>query len=436
MVVTNYCMFNWFKKKEAKTEQRAVSHQSFGLQSPLGSPVSVPTALSIPAVYAAVSNVADTISTLPLPVFQKDTQGGTKAYDHEVYALLNKSPNPVQTAKAFRSSMVVDLLCEGEFFAEIVRNGFGSVVELWRIPRSQVRTEWDRTGRTLRYFVDGTELPAVDLLHILNFSLDGIRGVSPFSLCKDSLSMTLTMEKFGLSFFKNAARPSGYLVTPPGLKPEDREDARQQWQQAYGGAENTGKTPALPNGFSWQKVSIDPEEGQYHESRIHQLRDCQRITRTPPPITNDFERQTWSNIEYSRMDYVQNTIRPLVVSIEQELNRKLISDPEHYIEHTLEGLLRGSFSEQIDSLTKAVAGPIYTANEARKILGLPATDGGDTLQGGTWKHDHSELKSRPRRTNWSGTPPSSTWKPASRKGTEPSPSESGLGRSVPSAPRT
>ena len=168
------------KPQESKTgEQRAITHQSFGLPVPLGGAVSTPTALSVPAVYAAVSAVADTISTLPLPVMRNKDQGGEKAYDHPVYALLNQSPNPVQTAKAFRSSMVVDMLTEGEFFAEIVRNGYGDPVELWRIPRTSVTTQWDRTGRTLRYMIDGTELPAQDLLHILNFSLDGIRGVSP-----------------------------------------------------------------------------------------------------------------------------------------------------------------------------------------------------------------------------------------------------------------
>lgn len=386
-------MWKWLKNKvttataerhtQPVAEERGLNSECFGLpygaNSTSGTSVSVRSALSIPAVYAAVSNVADTISTLPLPVYQVVDQGGEKAYSHPVYDLLNKSPNPVQTAKSFRASMVVDLLTEGEAFAEVVRNGFGTPVELWRIASGCVRTEWDRSGRILRYFVDGKELPASDILHVVGFSLDGIRGVSPFSLCRDSLGLTLAMERFGSSFFKNAARPSGYLVTPPGLKPEDREDARLQWQNAYGGAENTGKTPALPNGYDWKKISVDPEEGQYNESRIHQLRDCQRITRVPPPIVNDFERQTWGNIQYSRMDYVQNCIRPLVVAIEQELNKKLIADSSHYVEHILEGLLRGSFTEQVDALSKATGGAFYTPNEARKILGLPAVEGGDTL---------------------------------------------------------
>src|SRR4051794_26588160 len=100
-------MFNWFKKstQPKAPEQRAITHQSFGLPVPIGGAVSVHSALSIPAVYAAVSNVADTISTLPLPVLVESDQGGVKDYNHPVYALLNRSPNPVQTAKSFRASM-------------------------------------------------------------------------------------------------------------------------------------------------------------------------------------------------------------------------------------------------------------------------------------------------------------------------------------------
>lgn len=349
-----------------------------------GTSPGVRTALSIPAVYAAVSNVADTISTLPLPVYRADpVQGGQKDYIHPVYDLLNGNPNPVQTAKAYRASMVLDLVTEGEHFSEIVRDGFGTAVELWRIPRHHVRTDWDREGRRLRFFVEGQELDGQDLLHVVSFSLDGIRGMSPFMLCKDALTLATQMEKFGTSFFKNSARPSGILNTPPFIKPEDLTAARKHWEASQSGPENTGKTAVLPDGFAWTKISVDPEEGQFNESRQQQLTEMQRVCRVPPSIVNDFSRQTWANIQYARMDYVQNTIRPLVVAIEQEINRKLIADKNHYVEHILEGLLRGSFSEQIDTLTKAVGGPIYTANEARKIMGLPPVDHADALKAAT-----------------------------------------------------
>lgn len=378
-------IFSKFFSTERPQETRTVTKDNCPFGDVVFTGIGRRKALSIPAIYAAVTNVADTLSTLEIPVYQwTDTTGATIDYGHPVYALLNNRPNPLQTAKAYRYTMAMDLQLEGEHISEIVRDGVdGTPLEVWRIdPRATV-TQWDANFRTLRYFVNGKEIDPAFILHVVSFSLDGFRGCSPFDLCKDSIELTAAMNTFGTSFFQNSARPGGFLTTPPQLKPEDRDAARKQWNEAFSGSNNVGKTPALPDGFAFNKISIDPEEGQFNESRIAQLRECQRITRTPPTISNDYERQTWSNIQYARMDYVQNSIRPLAVAIEQAVGKDLLQDDTLYVAHKLDDLLRGSFSEQVAALTMAVQGGIYTSNEARDVMGLPAHPDGDNLTGNT-----------------------------------------------------
>ena len=376
----------FFGAKEAPAaapEQRAVTLTNspwgaFVVPTATGLPVTTSTAMSIPAVYAAVSGVADTLATLPLPVYQ----AGEKQYKHPVYDLLNVSPNSIQTAKTWRAVMVSDLMTQGEHFSQIVRSNSGKPLAIWRVCSSRVRTEWDNSEQTLAYYVDNERFDFNDLIHVIYFTLDGFRGVSPFKLCSDSLSLTLALDLYGSRFFANGARPGGILNKPPGLSPEESEEARKQFSEAYAGVSNAGKTAVLPNGFAYTATSLAPEEGQMHESRTMQMRECQRITRVPPHIVADYERQTWSNIQYARMEFVQNSIRPIAIAIDQELNRKLLSKLEReecHIEHVLEGLLKGSFTEQMDYLTKGVSGRIYTPNEARAYLGLSPQDGGDQL---------------------------------------------------------
>jgi HK97 family phage portal protein len=368
-------------KPQPKQEVRTITKDNCPFGDVIYTGMGRRKALSIPAVYAAVTNVADTLSTLEVPVYRwNDQDGAVVDYDHPVYRLLNVRPNPLQTAKAFRYSIALDLQLEGEAVCEIVRDGFdGTPLEVWRLDPQAVSTQWDANFRTLRYYVNGREIDPNFILHVLSFSMDGFRGCSPFDMCKDSIELTTAMNTFGQSFFQNSARPGGFLTTPPGIKPEDRADARKQWNESFSGSANVGKTPALPDGFAWNKITVDPEEGQFNESRVAQLRECQRITRTPPSLTYDYERQVWANIQYSRMDFVQNSIRPLAVAIEQAVNKDLLRDDTMYAEHKLDDLLRGSFSEQVAALSMAVKSGIYTSNEAREVMGLPAHQDGEKL---------------------------------------------------------
>lgn len=371
---------------EKPAEERAITSLPFSnwaTESTSGIHISTRNALSIPTVLSGVGTVADTISTLELPVFKNSDNGGVKDYEHPLYNLLNSSPNEVQTAKAFRHAMIVDLLVHGETFCEIERNNAGGVLAIWRIEPSVMRVQWSQDGRFLRFWANNVEIDAANIIHVLGFSENGIRGASPFVLCKDSLGLTLALEQFGSGFFKNGARPGGILQMPPGLSVEDREQAKQSWNSTHSGTNNVAKTAVLPNGFTYQATNLAPEEGQYNESRIYQMRECQRIIRTPPDKVFDYERQTWGNLQYARADFVQNQIRPLVVAIEQEFNRKLLTKEEQktwYIEHVVESLLRGSFSEQVAALQQAIACGLYTVNEARATMGLPEVDDSKQLQ--------------------------------------------------------
>jgi hypothetical protein len=61
------------------------------------------------------------------------------------------------------------------------------------------------------------------------------------------------------------------------------------------------------------------------------------------------DRATFSNIEHQAIEFVVDTIRPWLVTWEQELNRKLIRPLERTIqftEHNIDGLLRGDIASR------------------------------------------------------------------------------------------
>jgi HK97 family phage portal protein len=371
---------------EPTTAERAVTLQNTGAWGAVFAPVtaagtlsSPTTALGIPAVYAAVSGVADSLATLPLPVFRTDKRDPS----HPVDKLLNAKPNVLQTPKIWRSTIVTDMFIHGEHFSQIVRNGANKPVALWRISPASVRTEWDTDAQTLKYYVGGSVFPAADLVHVIYFTLDGFRGISPLALCRESIGLTQAIDEYGASFFANDCTPGGLLRIPDG-PPENIAKAKAAFQASHSGSRNSRKTLIATTGTEYQPIGLTSEEGQFHESRTMQLWETERICRVAPHVVQDYSRQTWGNLQYARMEQVQNSYRPMAISIDQELTKKLFSELEieqgYRVEHVLEGLLKGSFTEQMDYLTKGVDTGIYTPNEARGYLNLQPLPGGDELQ--------------------------------------------------------
>jgi len=355
-----------------------------------GQVVTVQTAMQVPAIFNSVMTSADIVSSLPWNVYKRDRQGGGhKDTDHPVYRLLNRKPNSIQTSRTYRQNVLVDCLSYGEHFSEIETTKDGSeVLNLWRIDPRMVLEKWQEvvdweTGEKsyeLQFWFNDRLLDPEKLVHVVWVSIDGYRGVSPFVMCRDAVSLTIALDRFGSAFMRQGARPSGKLKLPPGMTPEDRRNAQEDWKKYKSGADNAGDTMVLPPGWEWEQVSINPDEAQFNESRLYQLRESQRITRTPPYLSGDYDRMIYANIQYTRLDLVQNFLRPLTTAVDQAFSQRLLDpDGDYYLEHDLHGLLRGSFTEQVQTLQKACGGPVLTVNECRAELGRPPIEGGDDL---------------------------------------------------------
>jgi hypothetical protein len=50
-----------------------------------------------------------------------------------------------------------------------------------------------------------------------------------------------------------------------------------------------------------------------------------------------------------------------------------------FLRHDFGALLQPTIKNQIEAVTKAVGGPIYTPNEGRQKVGLPPTADGNTM---------------------------------------------------------
>ncbi len=346
--------------------------------------VSEESAMRTSAVYACVRVLAETVASLPLPLYKRLSKGKEKATYHPLYSLLHDTPNREMTSFSFRETMMTHLLLWGNAYALIIYKG-KTPVELWPLHPSKVYVDRHSVTKELIYYYsddDGQKVYSPNqILHIPGLSYNGIKGLSPIALARETIGLSQATEEFGSRFFSNGARPGGILEHPGIVK--DPEKLRTSWEAVYKGVKNSHKIAVLEEGMTYKEIGIPPNDAQFLETRKFQLNEICRMFRVPPHLIGDLERATFSNIEHQSIDFVVHTIRPWLVRWEQAIQRCLLSEGErslYFVKFTVDGLLRGDFKTRMDGYAVGRQNGWYSANDIRELEDLnplPDEVGGD-----------------------------------------------------------
>lgn len=358
--------------------------EDLNVSSRAGVAVNEETAMRISAVYACVRVIAETVASLPLPLYKRLPRGKEKAIYHPLYTVLHDLPNSDMTSFSFRETMMTHLLLWGNAYAQIIKRG-NQITELWPLHPAYVRVERESVTNKLVYrYTGGTQeivYSSEQILHISGLSFDGIKGLSPISMARETIGLAQATEEFGSRFFSNGARPGGILQHPGIVK--DPERLRKSWEEVYKGVQNSHKIAVLEEGMTYKEIGIPPNDAQFLETRKFQLNEICRIFRVPPHLIGDLERATFSNIEHQSIDFVVHTIRPWLVRWEQAIQKALIPEEEraiYFAKFTVDGLLRGDFKTRMDGYAVGRQNGWYSANDIREFEDLnpiPEEMGGD-----------------------------------------------------------
>ena len=94
-----------------------------------------------------------------------------------------------------------------------------------------------------------------------------------------------------------------------------------------------------------------------------------------------------ANTEQQDLHLVKHVIAQWAQAFEEELNLKLFGQRNggRYVEHNLDGLMRGDFTSRMEGMATAVQNALLTPNEARRLDNREAKENGDDLliQGAT-----------------------------------------------------
>ena len=358
-----------------------------------GERVDEKSAMQISTVYACVRLLSESVAGLPLHLYRYTGKDGKeRATDHPLYKLLYRQPNPEMTSFVFRETLMTRLLLWGNAYAQIIRSGKNEILSLYPLSPENVEVDRDEGGNLYYiYHAYSDDVPGEtnkdiylrrdEILHIPGLGFNGLVGFSPIAMMKNSLGTTLAVEKYGASFFRNGAQPSGVLEHPGVLK--DPAKIRENWSAVYGGANNAHKVAVLEEGMSYKAISLPPEDSQFLETRKFSVDEICRIFRVPPHLVQDLEHATFSNIEHQSLDFVVHSLMPWIVRFEQSIIKDLLLEEEqdeYFPKFNVDGLLRGDYESRMRGYATGISNGFMCANDIRRLENMdliPEEEGGN-----------------------------------------------------------
>ncbi|EPT1463041.1 phage portal protein, partial [Proteus mirabilis] len=349
--------------------------QEWSGTSSSGKVVTADKAMQLSAVWACVRLLSESISTLPIKIYKSESDGSRSlAKDHPIYRLLCKQPNFEMTPSRFMLMVVASLCLRGNSFIEKKYIGSKLVALEPLLPQNMMVKRSDQTGMLEYKYTDPLgqktrTIPTNKIMHIRGFGMDGICGMIPVKIGRDVIGAALSVEESAAKIFENGLQSSGFLSSEFPLDDEQRERIRS-YLLSFVGSKNAGKMMVLEGGMKYNNVTMNPEAAQMLESRTFSIEEICRWFRVPPFMVGHMDKQSsWaSSVEGMNMQFLTNTLRPLLVNIEQEISRCLLNgDDDYYAEFSVEGLLRADSAGRSAYYTTALQNGWMSRNDVRRL---------------------------------------------------------------------
>lgn len=348
--------------------------------------------------YRCVAAIADNGSSVPLVVRRPD---GSEIESHPVAHLFNKRPNPLMSARVFKSLLLQQGELAGQAFVWLDRGetGLGPVTEMHIVfdqvdvivdkPIAQRPTTANVIGFVIRR-ADGMQVPVLpeEMLWLrYPHPFDPLGCLPPWKAARHAVDMDAYAREWQRNSYKNGGTPAG-VVYVGEMNDTEFTATKAAWRSSMQGAQNAGKNLLVrgapgsqgSGGIGYQRITLTAEEMDYLESRMSNAAEVMMAFGVP----HDYlaAGTTFENRAAAKATLWSDTIKAKLEIIGSETDRTLLPSDSEEAEFDLSGVealqeAQDSKANRIRALTYA---DIPLIDEARAEVGL------DPLPNGMGQH--------------------------------------------------
>lgn len=347
--------------------------------SPLGLTPGAPMQLSV--VYACVGILSKAMAMMPLEPYRRDRCGHSSvALGHPLYRILSLTPNAVTSRYTLIELLVQSMLLRGNGYAYIERARNGVPVAIHFIPPDDVTvTASAYIDEPSVYTVAGLrdQVPDCDMIHVLNYTDDGITGISTLQHAARSIELAGYANEASRNFYKSGGALSGVISSDMVITSQQRDEMKEEWGRMH----DKGGVAVLTRGSKYTPISVTPLDAQLLESRKYSVEDICRFFHVSPQKVFDYTHSSYSTVEATELAFLNDTLLPLIVKFEQEFSRKLFTPAEidrgYRCAFNTAHLMRADKNGQANYYSKMFNSGVLSVNEIRRDLDMPHVEGGD-----------------------------------------------------------
>ena len=338
-------------------------------------------AMKSSVVYRCVNLISDSIASLPLIPYNYTGNWKYVDYDSQLYNLFNVQPNAYMAAFTFKKMIIVSMLLKGNAYIAITRDTrTGEVTALTLLNSDSVTLETTKDDIKYKDSLSGNVYDKSQIIHLMNYGSSFYKGESTISYIANALSISNNLENYFNSLTGSGMMVTGILkpIVGNSITPEKALRAKQSFSTAVNSVE-ANSVIVLDAGFDYQQISISPKDANYLESSKLNSNTICKFFGVPPSLIYD-EVGKYSTAEQSQIDYLNNTLTPIIEKIESEFFRKIYLQPDwnsKELKFDATNLLRLDATTQASYFKTLFEMGALTVNEVREKINAPypAKDG-------------------------------------------------------------
>lgn len=331
-----------------------------------------------PEVLTGCRRIAELIGSITIHLMSNTDKGDVRIVN-ELSRLIDINPMPNMTRSTWMQAVVMNLLLYGggnSIAIPHTKNGYLECLE----PAAASRVTFQADGYTdYRVLVDGIPMEPSEVLHFV-YNPDSVylwRGQGVTVALNDVASNLKQAAATEKAFMASKWKPSIIVkvdaLTDEFSSPEGRKRLREEYLESG----NEGEPWIIP-AEQFQVEQVKPltlADLAIKDTVELDKRTVAAVLGVPPFLlgVGEYKKEAWNS-------FVQNTIRPIAIGIQQEMTKKLILSPKWYLKFNVLSLMDWDLATIYQVFGGLSDRGIVSGNEVRDRIGMSPVDGLDEMR--------------------------------------------------------
>ena len=321
----------------------------------------------IPEIRTAINFVAEKIANVPYYHVRADTEGNRELLNSRIQYVLSTRANPYQSPQVFWTQVITTLLANNNAYIMSDWDNTGNLKALYQLPFIAHEFKQSPDGKLIIIFPAAGNYSFYydDIIHLQRFPT--IKGGTTKQATGNYVTIVSTMQNQAVKDSETSGRIAALLQVKSQLKGSDMLKKLNEFKDLFLTAENTTGFGMIGAEYDIHKLDL-----KMNPLDVKLLEDITRKLYNYFGVSHEIINGTANELQYEQ--FVDNTIRPLVNQIIQELTYKLFSDKEighnNKILAELIDLEISTLSAKTAFYKEMIFGGVMSRNEIRKRIGL------------------------------------------------------------------